>query len=162
MYSRNLAKNTVRASPSYTASPKYSDLLYAQRSAADENRYRYNIPPGYDGNRFSRNQPSEDTDTKRHPVPRKDPEPDWQALPEAVDAAEESSEDKEVSVVEANRTPPEPHPVPADPLGSFISAVKDRVTGEDLLLVVIILMLALEGENAEITILLLSLLLLIK
>ncbi len=164
MYSRNLSKNTVRASPSYASStPKYTDLLASQHGG--ESRFRYSIPPGYDGNRFSRTQPMPETDTKHHTAPPTDQsEPlrkEADILPFPLEQRKGEPEHNALPV-EVKTEHEDNLPVPSDPLGSLISALKSRVSSDDLLLIVIILMLAAEGENAEITILLLSLLLLVK
>lgn len=166
MYSRNLSKSTVRASPSYV-SAKYGDP-FSQSRQTNDNSYRYHIPPGYVGSRFSQIPDHSETEPKHHaapPLPERDfPSPEPRAsLPstETVQSTAEVPAYRE-DVLPSKTEDSIPEHADTEPLGSFIRAIRDRVSGEDLLLIVIILMLAAEGENAEITILLLALLLLIK
>ncbi len=167
MYARNLERKSVRASPSYTSSvPKYSDLLRNQ-NAADENNYRYHIPPGYDGNRFSRY--SLEPDTKHHTAEQGETEisdnrnrplpPIHESEGFLPRSSESNTEDRGTETACIQKAEPSP---PADTLTSFLASLKDRIEGEDILLVVIILILASGGENAEVTLLLLSILLLVK
>ena len=171
MYARNLERKSVRASPSHTSSiPKYSDLLRNQNTA-DENSYRYRIPPGYDGNRFSRYSP--EPDTKHHTADQGDVEITENRLEKRsrplppIDESEgflprsSESNTEDMGSESACIQKAEPSP-PADTLTSFLASLKDRIEGEDILLVVIILILASGGENAEVTLLLLSILLLVK
>lgn len=188
MYSRNLGKGAVRASSSYTL-PKYNELT---STPADENRYRYNIPPGYDGSRFSRRELAEDEmDMKRHTassvetVSTPEPAEEKAAEPEFSDTDADTDADigtedipDETEPDEAKNTfseqTSETRNLPKEyrtagnlsgtleTVSSFVSMLKDRISGDDLLLIVIILMLAIDGEDAEITILLLTLLLLVK
>jgi len=166
MYSRNLSKSTVRASPSYV-SAKYGDP-FSQSRQTNDNSYRYHIPPGYVGSRFSQIPDHSETEPKHHAasqlpereLPIRDPKPSLPApepeqnIPKVPACREDVLPEKTEATT--------PVQTDTDPLGTFIRAIRDRVSGEDLLLIVIILMLAAEGENAEITILLLALLLLIK
>ncbi len=165
MYSRNLGKNTVRASPTYNASPP----SYHGHSPSGESRYPYTIPPGYDGNRFSR-RPDEtsrhlgETEVKHHtaPVNEGQPYPVQRESPSFTSENEEAEEVSSVVSLPREEETKETRSLTNDPLGALISSLKHRVSSDDLLLIVIILMLAAEGENAELTILLLSLLLLVK
>ena len=181
MYARNLGKSGVRASPL----PKYSEYLTSGQPK-DENSYRYHIPPGYVGSRFSNSSSAEnDMEVKRHTAPsdtrnrpvtaavtpenRQDTllqDTGTETVPEEWDEPEESdvlpvpADEKYVRGKE-DRTEQHPSGLP-DTINGLFNVLKDRVSGEDILLIVIILTLALAGEDAEITILLLSLLLLIK
>lgn len=153
MYSRNLAKNPVRASPT-SASALYNGTF--QSGPQDENRYRFNLPPKYDGNRFSPSSPSVEPEPKHHTAP---PLSQMPKEGEKIVCTESSHEEAKHQVL-----PNHPCPIPGESnsLGNLISALKEHVSGDDLLLIVIILMLAAEGENSELTILLLALLLLVK
>ncbi len=166
MYARNLSRSHVRASPSF---PPPTEVR-------DENSYRQHIPPGYTGNRFR--EPAPETATKHHPPSHKDtpvPESPYTGTTEAEagDAWAEPWEKEEGAPSEEEKGAV----VPADSgrsasvttkdsgaaaITEFFHTLRDRVTWEDLLLVCLILTLALEGEDAEGTILLLALLLLIK
>lgn len=157
MYSRNLGKNAVRASPSYTVS-HHTDL-FSPYPKEDESRYRYNLPAKYDGSRFSRTTQNPPPELKHHTAPIGETnQSSPRTNPQMEAPHEEASEENDLP----QSIEPSPTCSDAHPLSHLIAALKEHVSGEDLLLIVIILMLAAEGENAELTILLLSLLLLVK
>lgn len=151
MYSRNTGRNTVRASPSYTGA--------GRRIPAANGQIPCRIPPGYNGNLFSGGLhdavSGKDTvpDIKHHTAP---PLP---IIPEA-DSEERTAEEDELPTA-VHETPDIQAPSP-DPVNSFITALKDRVSGDDLLLIVIILLLASEGEKSELILFILTVLLLVN
>ncbi|MBE6599335.1 MAG: hypothetical protein E7638_07840 [Ruminococcaceae bacterium] len=169
MYARGINKQTVRASPSFRG----GNVFPVYPSDRDESSYGAHLPPRYDGSRFSRAAP--ETETKHHQptiYERGDETGSDDVYPSSteMDADVREQQDDEGTARQDNDCEELPCPLPPEekdcpkpsPLGDLMGSLRDRVSGEDLLLIVIILTLALEGENAEITILLLSLLLLVK
>ncbi len=158
------------------------------RESEEESRYGTRLPPGYDGSRFSR-RPKESGESRPESEPvmegkyhnptvalsgtsqalEDDLEVDRADFagdpadqpPEIEDAAEGEISEKTDSSFD-NLPVEVPTPAGGDSLHSFLQLIKDRVSGEDLLLVVLILFLAVDGEDAELSILLLALLLLVK
>lgn len=157
MYSRNLAKSSVRASPSFSLSGQ--DRLFSPNNREHENQYRYHIPAGYDGSRFSRAVQQTEPEPKRHIADRLPESDRGECVTGEIGNGEQEKELCPVPHGDGDTAEP---PTENHSLSHLIGALKEHVSGEDLLLIVIILMLAAEGENAELTILLLSLLLLVK
>ncbi len=174
MYARNLTKTSVRASPGFMANPYRASL-----EIKDENSYRNYIPPGYVGNRFRK---TEEPRTKHHP-------PDWDGLPALSPmpsapvhkepgrgALFHSEHDSPAEEEQITASLDEAEPVKSAEvvkagggslsvnaaLTDLVRLFRDRVSFEDLLLVLLILTLAVDGEQGGETILLLALLLLVK